>query len=174
MSAATIPTLGNNGRISLVPQPPNPMSLQAKIAPKPTENGCTSLYNATEGQWENTPLSDAYFSSANIQIIQNAVRAGVYQRSNRQYVVAEQDCDTLKIIMRSIFLTYAVNLPNNIPAQIQQLNEKVVEYCVNHVFSEAKGYFKYLHDATSMYVPMAPPVDERQKDKNNTVMKPWF
>lgn len=173
MSLMGAPTMVNNGRVSLVPQSPNTMSMQMKIQPKAT-NVCSTLYNATEGQWEESPLSMAYFSAANIQIIQNALRAGVYKRSNHQYVVGEQDCDALKIVMRSVFLTYAVNLPDNIPEQIQSLNEKVIEYCVNHVFSEAKGYFQYLHDATSMYVPLAAPVDERQKDKNNTVMKPWF
>ena len=163
----------NNGRISLVPQPPATQSrfaLQDRIPAKQ----CTTLHNATEGQWEETPLSRAFFSWQNIQILQNGIRAGVYAKSNRQYVIGSQDCDSLKIIMRSVFLTHAVNLPTHIAEQVEKLNNIVTAYCVEHVYSEAQGYMKYLYDASSMYVPLSTPIVERQKDKNNYLMPRWF
>ena len=52
-------------------------------------------------------LSDTFFSSQNIQLLQNSIRAGVYNMSNGKFTIGPQDCDTLKIIMRSIFLQYA-------------------------------------------------------------------
>ena len=66
----------------------------------------------------------AFFSAENIQIIQNAIKAGVYHGSKSQFVIGNQDEDTLKIIMRSTFLQYSSNNPVNITQQIQSLNDK--------------------------------------------------
>ena len=121
-------------------------------------------------------MSSIYFSEKNIQIIQNGIRAGVYNKSNRQYVVGLQDCDSLKVIMRSIFLQNAVNQPLNISGQIEQLNNLVLDYCIHHVYSEAQGYMKYLYDVSTIAVPMSNPVMETHKDKNknNNLMPKWF
>ena len=119
---------------------------------------CSTYRNPLEGQWDNNELSTTYFSKENIEILQNGIRAGVYNQSNGQYVIGPQDCDSLKIIMRSIYLQHAANLPNNISAQISSLNQMVLNYCVQQVYSEAKGYMKYISDASTMYTPMAPPV----------------
>ena len=88
--------------------------------------------------------------------------------------MAPQDCDSLKIIMRSVFLQHATNQPQNIAGQIQALNQIVLDYCIFHVYSEAQGYMKYLHDVSTLAVPMANPIIESQRDKNNYVMPKWF
>ena len=108
----------NNGRINI--KSPNTSAL-FKMYDKIPANQCVTFRNATEGLWNDTILSKAFFSQQNIQIIQNGIRAGVYHRSNGQYVVGPQDCDSLKIIMRSVFLQYSANQPSNIPQQIQNL-----------------------------------------------------
>ena len=72
---------------------------------------------------EYTILSRAYFCDKNIQIIHNAIRATVYKNSNNNYLIGQQNEDTLKIIMRSIFLQYSRNDPNNITQQISKLNK---------------------------------------------------
>jgi len=134
---------------------------------------CTTYRNPLEGQWDDSTLSKAYFSKENIQIIQNGIRAGVYKQSNNQYVVAPQDCDSLKIVMRSIYLQYSANLPGNISGQIEALNQMVLNFCIQQVYSEAKGYMKYLSDASNMYVPIAHPVLAKDDDKE-LILKPWF
>jgi len=136
-------------------------------------NQCTTFRNATEGLWNQTPLSQAFFSQQNIQIIQNGIRAGVYHRSNGQYIIAPQDCDSLKIIMRSIFLQYAANQPLNIPQQIEELNKMVLNYCIQQVYSEAQGYMKYVDDASTLVVPIAHPVQASNNDRQ-LELKPWF
>ena len=168
-------TKSSNGRVDIANkmQAPHTSKLFAMYDKIPA-NQCTTLREPTLGQWDESPLSKAYFSKENIQILQNGIRAGVYQKSKGQYTVGPQDCDSLKIIMRSIFLSHAVNQPNNISQQIQQLNNMVLDYCIFHVYSEAQGYMKYLQDASNMYKPMALPVMEVQKDKNNYKMPSWF
>jgi hypothetical protein len=160
----------NNGRINI--KSPNTSAL-FKMYDKIPANQCVTFRNATEGLWNDTVLSKAFFSQQNIQIIQNGIRAGVYHRSNGQYVVGPQDCDSLKIIMRSVFLQYSANQPSNIPQQIQELNKIVLNYCVQQVYSEAQGYMKYIDDASTLVVPIAHPVQASNTDRE-LELKSWF
>ena len=160
----------SNGRIDI--QSPDTRSL-FNMYDKIPAHQCTTYRNPLEGQWDDSTLSNAYFSKENIQIIQNGIRAGVYKQSNNQYVVAPQDCDSLKIVMRSIYLQYSANLPGNVSGQIEALNQMVLNFCIQQVYGEAKGYMKYLSDASNMYVPIAHPVLAKDDDKE-LVLKPWF
>ena len=160
----------SNGRIDI--QSPDTKSL-FNMYDKIPAHQCSTYRNPLEGQWDDSTLSNAYFSKENIQIIQNGIRAGVYKQSNNQYVVAPQDCDSLKIVMRSIFLQYSANLPGNVSGQIEALNQMVLNFCIQQVYSEAKGYMKYLSDASNMYVPIAHPILAKDDDKE-LVLKPWF
>ena len=160
----------NNGRINI--KSPNTSAL-FQMYDKIPANQCVTYRNATEGLWDSTPLSQAFFSQQNIQIIQNGIRAGVYQRSNGQYVIGPQDCDSLKVIMRSVFLQHAANQPNNIPQQISELNKIVLNYCIQQVYSEAQGYMKYVDDVSTLVVPIAHPVQASNTDRT-IEFKSWF
>ena len=159
-----------NGRIDI--KTPNTSTL-FQMYDKIPANQCVTFRNATEGLWSQTPLSQAFFSQQNIQIIQNGIRAGVYNRSNGQYVIGPQDCDSLKIVMRSVFLQYSANQPNNYQQQITQLNKTVLEYCIQQVYSEAQGYMKYVDDASTLVVPIAHPVQASNNDRQ-LELKAWF
>lgn len=168
-------TKSSNGRIDIInkttgPDISNLFSLYDKIP----ANQCVTFREPTLGQWDETPLSRAYFSEKNIQILQNGIRAGVYKKSNNQYIIGLQDCDSLKIIMRSVFLQHAANQPQNILEQIGELNKIVLDFCIFNVYSEAQSYMKYLHDVSTLSVPIALPTLETQKDKNNYTMPKWF
>ena len=165
----------SNGRVDIMNKTQGPdISHLFAMYDKIPANQCATFREPTLGQWDETPLSKAYFSKQNIQIIQNGIRSGVYERSNGQYVIGPQDCDALKVIMRSVFLQNATNQLNNIAGQINELNKIVLDYCIHHVYSEAQGYMKYLYDVSTLAVPMATPVMEVQKDKNNYLMPKWF
>ena len=151
-----------NGRVDIMtPDTNNLFQMYDKIP----AHQCTTYRDALEGQWDTSKLSDIYFSKNNIQRLQNEIRTGVYNKSNGQYVIGEQDCDTLKVIMRSIFLQYSANMSTQIEDQIHSLNTMVLNYCIPQVFSEAQAYIKYLSDASSMYVPMEHPVMAKENDK---------
>ena len=160
----------NNGRVDI--KSPNTSTL-FQMYDKIPANQCVTFRNATEGLWSSNSLSDAFFSQQNIQIIQNGIRAGIYHRSNGQYVIGPQDCDSLKIVMRSVFLQYSANQPNNITQQIAQLNKIVLDYCIQQVYSEAQGYMKYINDASTLVVPISHPVMANDNDRQ-LELKPWF
>jgi len=144
-----------NGRINIIQPDTNQLfAMKDKIA---YDSKTTEYREALNGNWQDSILSKAYFSKNNIQIIQNSIRAGVHKLSKEQYVIAPQCVDTLKIIMRSIFLQHSANMKTNITEQIKNLNNIVTDYCVPKIYSETKGYLKYLHDASTMHIPIDHP-----------------
>jgi hypothetical protein len=159
-----------NGRVNILG--PNTDVLFSMTDKIPT-NQITGYGAAMTGNWNDTCLSLAFFSAPNIQILQNGIRAGVYNKSNRQFVIGEQNNDELKIVMRSIFLQYSKNLPKDIPQQIHDLNKLVLEYCVKQVYGEAEGYMKYKTDVSTLVIPIAHPIMAYSNDKQ-LELKPWF
>ena len=160
----------NNGRVDI--KSPNTSSL-FEMYDKIPANQCVTFRNPTEGLWTDTSLSQAFFSQQNIQILQNGIRSGVYNKSNGQYTIGAQDCDSLKIVMRSVYLQNAANQPNNITGQIVELNKIVLNYCIQQVYSEAQGYMKYIDDASTLVVPIAHPVMANNSDRE-LEFKTWF
>jgi hypothetical protein len=169
----------SNGRINLYTGPkttytePDIVNLFAMYDKIPA-NQCTTYQEPLIGQIDETPLSKAYFSDTNIQIIQNGIRAGVYRKSNGQYTIGPQDCDSIKIIMRAIYLQHSINQSTNISKQIDALNSMVLDHCIQKVYLEAQGYLKYLSDISTMAVPIANPIMASQKDKKNHKLPNWF
>jgi len=159
-----------NGRVNI--KSPNTSKLFTMYDKIPA-NQCSTFRNPTEGLWDETYLSKAFFSHQNIQILQNGIRAGVYHRSNGQYVIGPQDCDALKIVMRSVFLQYASNQNKNISEQIEALNQMVLNYCIQQVYGEAQGYMKYVDDVSTLVVPIAHPVMANNTDRE-LEFKTWF
>jgi len=163
-----------NGRVDIMkPIGPDISNLFAMYDKIPA-NQCSTFRDPTAGLWNDTSLSLTFFSEKNIQILQNGIRAGVYERSNGQYVIGPQDCDSLKIVMRSVFLQNAANQNRNITGQVNELNKMVLDYCINQVFNEAQGYMKYLKDVSTLAVPISHPVQASQFDRKDFKLKPWF
>ena len=75
--------------------------------------------------------------------------------------------------MRSVFLQNSANQPGNYQIQIAELNKIVLNYCIQQVYSEAQGYMKYIDDASTLVVPIAPPVMTSNNDRQ-LEFKSWF
>ena len=119
-----------NGRINILGENGHQFNFADKIPLKE----CTSYNSALRGNWTDTPLSILFFSKENIGLLQNAIKRGVYELSKQQYIIGDQNCDELKIIMRSIYFQESRNLPSDITNQIKGLNQKVIEYSVKQIF----------------------------------------
>ena len=122
------------------------------------KNKATEYRDALVGMQENSVLATNYFSEANVQILQNGLRAGVYEMSNKKIVVPPQNIDNLKIIMRSIYLQYAKHsVSDQIKNQIETLNRYVLDYAIPSVYNEAQGYLNYMRDQSTLVMPMERP-----------------
>tara|TARA_B100000123_G_C25591528_1_gene367294 strand:- start:14 stop:598 length:585 start_codon:yes stop_codon:yes gene_type:complete len=146
-----------NGRIRLMDntnENGTPFFIQEKV----TQDDRTNYFNAMKHTFEISRLSSVFFCKENIEIIQNAIRVGVYKRSHNKYIIDKQDPDALKIIMKSVYLQNSKNQNNNITGQIKDLNQIVIDYCVPKIHSELIGYMKYKQDITSLAQPIDHPI----------------
>ena len=147
----------NNGRVNI--NGPitsnNVFKLYDRI---PINEKMSNYKEALIGNIEKNTLSDLFFSSENITIIQNAIRYKVYTLSNNQYLIGPQNQDTLKIIMRSMYLQNQAYECTDITNTIESLNKRVVEYCVPKLIGEAEGYLKYKRDIGTLATPMRRPI----------------
>lgn len=158
----------SNGRVDILGPIGTPLNFADKIPVKQ----CESFRDALCGTWIDSPLSLVFFCKENIQILQNAIKRGVYDKSDKKFIIGQQDCDELKIIMRSIYLQNTKNLPYNITNQVKELNDMVVKYCVYQIYNEAISYMKYKRDASMMHVP--PNLPTNTSNKNNSLeLKPF-
>ena len=158
------------GRIDLLG--PNIETLFAMSDRIPIDGSKFSMHGAMNGNWYDTKLSEAFFSAENIQILQNGLRAGVFAKSNNQYIIGEQSSNELGTVMRAIFLQKSKNLPNNIAGQISDLNDEVLEYTIRNVYGEADGYMKYKRDVSTISLP--PPMPILVHNSRQLEMNRWF
>ena len=159
-----------NGRVNILNNNPNSVfNLYDKI---PVEQNITSYRNALTGNLEDNMLSKVFFSKGNIILLQKKIMHSVYKKSNGRFEIGYQDEDTLKIIMRSVYLQNAANNPQNITGQVEALNQIVADYCVPQICSEAQAYINYKNDVSNLAVPIQHPVSTYSN--NNLELKKFF
>ena len=117
------------------------------------DNNETSI----KGILEPNALNNIFFSDMNVKVLNDAIRHGVYQRTNN--VIDKQSGNELYIVMRSIMLQYAnfQATSENIIDEIQRLNIKVILYCVNNISSNVSQQIGYIEKIKNLPVPMDRP-----------------
>ena len=163
---------GNNGRINI--QGPSQLGHlmmydNPNFSPMTNSSG---FKDAMKGNQERNVLNETFFCKENIRIIQNGIKAGVYERSHQRFVIGDQDEDNLKIIMRSIYLQYAEHKPDHITEQVERLNKYVLEYAVPNVYNELIGYLKYCRDQSTLVTPIDLPA-QSDREFRQLEMKPF-
>ena len=94
------------------------------------------------------------------------------QKSNGAMQIGNQDEDTLKTIMRAMFLQFSKNLDYNINEQISELNKHVLDYAVPQIYGEAISYLKFKRDVSNLASPIDLPVSSYHS--NSLQLKPFF
>jgi hypothetical protein len=140
----------NNGRVNLdVPDIKNKFDMFDKI---PIESH--TFHDAVRGIFYDTQLSDLFFSSQNVDIVQNGIRAEVFRISKNKHIIGRQSQDDLNTIMRSIFLTNSKNLPVDITGQVDTLNNIVINEVSPKLMGEVVGYMNYRRDISQIPAPL--------------------
>lgn len=163
---------GANGQVNIV-EPDTPQQKFEMIERIALKNKSVSYCDALGGNWEQNVLAQVFFSAGNIQIIQNALRAGVYKLSGNKFVIPPQNADNLKIIMRSTFLQYAIFDKDNITKEVERLNKIVLEYCIPSVYGECIAYINYAKDQSTLVVPIQLP-EQNDRSWKQLELQPWF
>lgn len=115
------------------------------------------------GILEHTTESRLFFHPKNVDIVQAEIRYRVYNKTG--ILVGPQSHKELMIVMRSIYLQESKHQGRDITAEIQRMNEKVLDYCVKIVSSNALQREQYEIDAGSAPIPMAHPVGTASKNR---------
>ena len=100
------------------------------------------------GTFASNALSDLYFSQENIDYIQTQIISRIYEKTLKKHILGKQSEDELVIVMRSIYLQYGKNQQSNLDMQINTLNEHVLDYCVDNVYTNLIQHFEYINDIT--------------------------
>lgn len=151
---------GANGRVFFDIKKPAPQFDLYPNSNKPQ----TQFENTLNYTQEGTPLSNAYFSKENVEMVQRDIRNTVYelcQRDNDPILtnhkpirIGNQNEMQLQIIMRSIYLQYAKHLDYNISQQIRELNDLVIREAVPGIITNLKQYLGYTADIQRLPMPM--------------------
>jgi len=143
-----VPDNIRNGRIDILEK--------IKGGTKMVKASVLSEYNSSSisQSLENTPLSITFFSKNNIDKIQNDIITEVYNKSFRKYAICKQSEQELLIIMRSYYLQYGRNLPDNIDNQIERLNNMVIEWASNEIITNIEQYLKYKENVSTLPMPL--------------------
>lgn len=107
------------------------------------------------GKLFQNQVNDLFFSDVNVEALHHGIQVLVYKRSNKKIRVGRQSDNELSVVMRSIYLQYSVNLQARVVDQVKKLNEKVLDYCVQNVLSNAHQYVTYLDDSSRLPDPLA-------------------
>ena len=143
-----------NGRVSDIQAPMNSTSSISYDRVEHAQQRAVFDDEATKGIRGSSELSQLFFSKLNIDALQDGIRYSVYQKTCQKHIIGRQSEDELKVIMRSIFLQYAQNLPYNVVEQVRELNSRVLEYAVNTIVHELDMYSGYRKDLASLPMPL--------------------
>ena len=92
----------------------------------------------------NTPLGNQFFSTQNINSIQNAIHSAI--KSETGLSIDRQNDDDLSTIMRYIYITNSYNPMGNIPEQMVLLNKRSTDAALGQVRTGLAERIGYLRD----------------------------
>lgn len=133
--------------------------------------------NSVKDIFEDSHMSQIFFSEDNINNIHKLIRYRVYKETNK--IIEKQSNKDMLIIMRSIFLQYgdaSISTINALKEEIIKLNEKATGYAVNNIVSHLGQHDTYIKDISTMPRPMDLPVYDNKKnttyDISNLISQP--
>jgi len=98
-------------------------------------------------------LRDAFFSSENMDIIQNMIIKNVFYKSNETLRINKIKSETLIQVMNHMYTNFCRFLAYDLKGQIRNLDNKVTDYLVPLLLKESEFYFNYLRDSDRSNLP---------------------
>lgn len=108
---------------------------------------------------ERTPVSDLFFSKRNVDHVKYLLAKLIRQRYGYVISPEAQSSNEILIVMRSMYLQYAVHAPDNIKQQVADLNLNVITDLFPRMVSNIQMQLTYQRDQGSQPLPMARPVN---------------
>ena len=113
----------------------------------------------------STPVNEQFFSQENMDIVQDRIRTMVRGMVNAD--IDRQSETDLSMVMRSYYLQYAGET-------VEQLNERVVNFCANRIAVEVEAYRYYRKDILDFPAPIQRPIDTQVYGTRTGELKSFF
>ena len=120
----------------------------------------------------NTPLNGQFFSQGNIDLLQARIQGDVRQMVGAS--IDRQSDPDLMMVMRSYYLQYARNDPNDAQGELAELNDRVVAFCANRIAVEVEAYRYFRKDILDFPDPIARPIDVQIYGTRTGELKSFF
>ena len=120
----SIANLPNVGRVPELYREPTGAS-RVPWLPHPTAGDDRYAREAIVGVHSADELNQKFFGVANIATLQSKLKAGVFDRCG--HAIADQDVNELKLVMRSLYLTYGAHELGNVDGEVAALNQRLAE-----------------------------------------------
>ena len=122
----------------------------------------------------NTPLNTVFFSESNKANLQQKIHDAVLEMSKGEYDLSPQSDADLSLIMRSYYLQYAQNDPENVATELDELNQRVVAYSSNRIMVEIVAYKRFRKDILDFPEPIARSIDTHVYGTRTGELKSFF
>jgi hypothetical protein len=120
----------------------------------------------------NTDLNTAFFSEQNVDRLQLQIQGAVFAMVGAR--IDRQSDPDLKLVMRSYYLQYARNDPTQVSKELEELNERVVNFCANRIAVEVEAYRYYRKDILDFPAPIEHPLDVKIYGTRTGELKSFF
>ena len=111
-------------------------------------------------------IKNKLISDNNIEYIQKKLIDIVYQKTNGKIIIPKQNKTHLILIITDIYETQSKNLNYDIDIQVNDLNNQVINYCLDSIKIEINSYLKYLIDSSSPYTNLDRPMNVNKNNRN--------
>jgi hypothetical protein len=133
-----------------------PFSMASQAPPARLEDPLAAVQRCLNQP--RSPLLVAFFSTENVDILQNRLRATIQHqtaRPGRGGILIDRQSDTdLVVIMRRVYEDHANNSPDNVAAEVTRLNNIVLSIVVPMVATNVAAHLAYLRDASRLPEPI--------------------
>lgn len=147
---------GENGRVKLTKDSPAAPYGLFNIDGKTSSRDGLMLDSLRQVDIESSVVARSYFSQANVETLQVALRHGVFKASGQEEMIVGRQSDVeLGIIMRSIYFAETRKTSMSVSQHVAVLNLSVLGYCIPRVLREARGYLIYRSSIQSLPAPLA-------------------
>ncbi len=113
----------------------------------------------------STPVNEQFFSPQNMDVLQDRIRTLV--RGMVSADIDRQSETDLMLVMRSYYLQYAGET-------VEQLNERVANFCANRIAVEVEAYRYYRKDILDFPAPIQRPIDTQVYGTRTGELKSFF
>lgn len=120
----------------------------------------------------DTDLNTRFFGAENVERLQGGIQTAVRNMVNA--TIDRQSDPDLLMVMRSYYLQYGQNNPENVEQELQDLNERVIAFCSNRISVEVEAYRYYRKDILDFPAPIARPIDTQIYGTRTGELKSFF